>query len=83
MDTTDLALRAADVLRRLALNEQAQARVRQDPTLSALLGRVADRYVAGEHLDSGLAAAELANFAGHAATIDYMGESARRPIVAR
>lgn len=48
-----------------------------------MLGRVAERYVAGEHLDSALAAAELANFAGHAATIDYMGESARRPIVAR
>lgn len=79
----DLQTQAGDALRRLALNEQAKLRVLQDPTLRAIFGRIADRYVAGADVDTALAAAERANFAGNGATIDYMGESARRHTVAR
>lgn len=80
---SDVQTQAGDALRRLALNEQAKLRVLQDPTLWGIFRRIADRYVTGEHVDMALAAAERANFAGHSATIDYMGESARRPTVAR
>jgi proline dehydrogenase len=75
---------AADALRRLALDEGAKAAVLADPRLRAVARRIAGRYIAGETLGDALA--EIASVAerGHAASVDYMGESCRdAPIAVR
>lgn len=70
-------VRAADALRRLALDEGLKARAAADTELSALAWRVARRYVAGRSLPEVLARVRQVNEAGHAATVDFMGESTR------
>ncbi len=73
---------AADALRRLALDESAKAAVLADPRLRAIARRIAARYIAGETLADALAAIAAANDRGHAASVDYMGESCRDTAVA-
>ncbi|HEY3612575.1 MAG TPA: proline dehydrogenase family protein [Gaiellales bacterium] len=68
---------AADALRRLALDEGAKAAVLADPGLRAVARRVAARYIAGETLADAHPVIAAANARGHAATVDYMGESIR------
>ena len=68
---------AAEALRRLALDERAKAAVLADPRLRAVARRIADRYIAGETLAAALAAIAAVNARGHAASVDYMGESCR------
>ena len=68
---------AAEALRRLALDEGAKAAVLADPRLRAIARRVADRYIAGETPAAALAAIAAVNARGHAASVDYMGESIR------
>ncbi|MBA2691454.1 MAG: proline dehydrogenase family protein [Rubrobacter sp.] len=48
-----------------------------DPFLKGILLRAASRFVCGEEMPEALEAAKKANGLGHAATIDYMGESTR------
>jgi proline dehydrogenase len=68
---------AAEALRRLALDEGAKAAVLADPRLRAIARRVADRYIAGETPAAALGAIAAVNARGHAASVDYMGESIR------
>ncbi|MFC4149916.1 proline dehydrogenase family protein [Micromonospora mangrovi] len=74
----DLAARdAAAALRTLALDEELKRRVSDDPALHAVAHRVARRYIAGEGVDDALRVVAETNRSGHAATVDYMGESCR------
>lgn len=73
---------AADALRALALDEGAKAMVLADPRLRAVARRIADRYIAGETLPAAIDAIAAANARGHAASVDYMGESCRDAAVA-
>jgi proline dehydrogenase len=70
-------LDAAEALRRLALDEGAKAAVLADPRLRAVARRIADRYIAGETLAAALTSIARVNRRGHAASVDYMGESIR------
>lgn len=74
---------AANTLRAWALDEKLKARVMSDPTLSALAGRVASRYTAGETIQDAIAAAHAGLARGHAPSIEYAGESIRDAGVAR
>ena len=67
----------ADKLRTLALNEEVKAQVQDDPVLRSLFWRIARRYVAGETTPEALGRIARINARGHAATVDYMGESCR------
>jgi proline dehydrogenase len=78
----ELTGQAADALRRLALDESAKAAVLADSRLRAVARRIADRYIAGETLAEALAAITAVNARGHAASVDYMGESCRDAEVA-
>ncbi len=75
-------LAAADALRRLALDEDLKARAADDPGLSAIAWRVAHRYVAGRTLPEVLPRVRELVADGHATTVDFMGESARRAEIA-
>jgi proline dehydrogenase len=77
VDAEPLRRRVADALRRAALDERAKALVAADPALRALAARVAARYLAGETLDEAVARVRRINADGHAATVDFMGESTR------
>jgi proline dehydrogenase len=74
---------AAEALRRLALDESAKAAVLSDPRLRAVARRIADRYIAGETLAAALEAIAAVNARGHAASVDYMGESCRDAGIAK
>lgn len=68
---------AADVLRELALNEDAKARFCNDPALRPFMHRVARRYVAGQTTQDVVERVSRINARGHAASAEYMGESCR------
>ncbi|NBB90149.1 MAG: proline dehydrogenase [Spirochaetes bacterium] len=68
---------AADVLRRLALDEDLKACVLARPEIYRVLYGAAARFVGGETLEACLGVARDTNEAGHAVTIDFMGESTR------
>jgi proline dehydrogenase len=68
---------AAAALRRLALDEQAKGLVLSDPRLRAVALRIARRYIGGESREEAFAVVRRINSLGDAATVDYMGESAR------
>jgi len=70
---------AADALRVLALNEQVKAHVDRDPVLRPILERVALRYIGGRTISEVIEVIAAINARGHAATVDYMGESCRDP----
>ena len=72
-----LPLLAADALRRIARDEGIKAYIENDPILSPLLLRVTRRYIGGTTRAECLDTAAALNRAGHATTMDYMGESAR------
>jgi proline dehydrogenase len=76
-DDEQPGLEAAEALRRLALDEGAKAAVQADPRLRAIARRIADRSIAGETLAAALGSIEAVNARGHAASVDYMGESIR------
>ena len=69
--------RAADALRELALNEQAKAKLSSDPMLRPFLQAASQRYIAGQTTEEVLDCIASINDRGHAATVDYMGESCR------
>lgn len=68
---------AAAALKSIARDEGLKAHIMEDPSLKRILLRVASRFVCGEELPDAIEAARRANGLGHAATIDYMGESTR------
>lgn len=69
--------KAAEALKRIARDEKIKAYIQNErPVHDALLG-AALRFIGGENLDECLKAAKKLNSSGHAATIDYMGESTR------
>ncbi len=65
------------LLRRLALDENAKALVIAKSHLYNPLLAAARPYIGGESRAEALTISEALNRAGHAVTIDYMGESAR------
>lgn len=71
----DFATKAADSLRKLALNEKAKAYVMARPELTTIAKNIAARYVAGETLDEAMKRAKQVAKDGYTTTIDYMGES--------
>ncbi|RVX43902.1 L-proline dehydrogenase [Nonomuraea polychroma] len=71
--------KAAQVLRRLALDEDLKWRVPADPVLGEIARRVARRYVAGESLTESLDRIKEILATGHRASAEYMGESCRDP----
>ena len=73
METTT----AADTLRRWALDEELKSRVMADPALADCARRVADRYTAGEDVESAIRAGARAVERGHRVSIEYTGESVR------
>lgn len=68
---------AAAALRRIARDERVKAYIESDPILYPLLLRAARRYIGGTTRAECLETVALLNAAGHAATVDYMGESTR------
>lgn len=75
--TATPAPQAAQVLRRLALDEELKWRIPQDPLLGPLVRKVAARFVAGEHLTDALERAKQILGEGHRVNVEYMGESCR------
>lgn len=73
METTS----AADTLRRWALDEELKSRVMADPALAECARRAADRYTAGEDVESAIRAVGRAVERGHRVSIEFTGESVR------
>ncbi|MFF3444760.1 proline dehydrogenase family protein [Streptosporangium sp. NPDC002721] len=78
-DIEETSIRAAQVLRTLALDEELKWRVPADPVLGPLARRVARRFVAGETLADALERVTGILASGHRANVEYMGESCRDP----
>ncbi|MFD7610419.1 proline dehydrogenase family protein [Streptomyces sp. NPDC059828] len=72
-------MHAAQVLRRLALDEDLKWRVPEDPVLGPLIRKVAQRYVAGESLADAVDRAQRVLTEGNRVSVEYMGESCRDP----
>ncbi|SNT49030.1 L-proline dehydrogenase [Streptosporangium subroseum] len=70
---------AAQVLRKLALDEDLKWRVPADPVLGGIVRRVARRYVAGDNLADALDRLEGILAKGHRTSVEYMGESCSDP----
>jgi proline dehydrogenase len=76
-DTSPLASLAALALKRISRDERIKSYVQNErPVYDALLGATL-RFIGGERLEECLETARRLNAAGHAVTIDYMGESTR------
>lgn len=73
---------AADMLRAWALDEELKKSVMGNPILEPVVKRIARRYTAGERIEDALAAACASMARGHAASLEYTGESVRDPAVA-
>lgn len=80
--TTPLPAQAAQVLRKLALDEHLKQTIPADPVLGPLVRKVAARFVAGEDLPDALRRVEDVLARGHRANVEYMGESCRDPRLA-
>ncbi len=70
---------ARAALKRTARDERIKAFVESDRRTYELLLGAANRFIGGETLEECLPIAREINEAGHAVTIDYMGESTRDP----
>ncbi|KJF24991.1 proline dehydrogenase [Rhodococcus sp. AD45-ID] len=78
----DPAAQAADVLRRMALDETLKERTMADPASAAIARRVADRYIGGETMDEAFDRLPAIFARGHKGSIEYTGESVRDADVA-
>jgi proline dehydrogenase len=76
-DTDDTLVKAAQVLRTLAFDEELKWRVPADPVLGPIARKVARRFVAGESVTDALDRVRAVLAAGHRANLEYMGESCR------
>ena len=68
---------AATTLRALALDETAKKKFCNDPLLRPYMHKVSQRYVAGRTVAEALQRVEHIIAQGHAASVEYMGESVR------
>ncbi|ELX13076.1 proline dehydrogenase [Janthinobacterium sp. HH01] len=68
---------AATTLRALALDETAKEKFCNDPLLRPYMHKVSQRYVAGRTVAEALQRVEHIIAQGHAASVEYMGESVR------
>ncbi len=68
---------AAEALRRLALNVEVKERFCHDSALKPFLAKMSGRYVAGESIEQAVKAIHAIGARGHAASVEYMGESCR------
>lgn len=68
---------AATALRALALDEAAKEKFCSDPLLKPYMHKVSQRYVAGRTVAEALQRVERIIAQGHAASVEYMGESVR------
>lgn len=68
---------AATALRALALDEAAKEKFCSDPLLRPYMHKVSQRYVAGQTVAEALQRVEQIIAQGHAASVEYMGESVR------
>ncbi|OFA06467.1 proline dehydrogenase family protein [Duganella sp. HH101] len=68
---------AATTLRTLALDESAKEKFCNDPLLRPYMHKIAQRYVAGRTVTEALQRVEHIIAQGHAASVEYMGESVR------
>lgn len=68
---------AATALRTLALDEAAKEKFCADPLLRSYMHKVSQRYVAGRTVAEALRRVEQIIAQGHAASVEYMGESVR------
>jgi proline dehydrogenase len=68
---------AATALRALALDENAKEKFCSDPLLRPYMHKVSQRYVAGRTVAEALQRVERILTQGHAASVEYMGESVR------
>lgn len=68
---------AANALRHIARDERVKDYIENDPVLFPILLRAAKRYIGGSSRSECLTTVARLNAAGHAATVDYMGESTR------
>ena len=68
---------AATTLRALALDESAKEKFCNDPLLRPYMHKVSQRYVAGRTVADALQRVEHIIAQGHAASVEYMGESVR------
>ena len=68
---------AATALRTLALDESAKEKFCNDPLLRPYMHKVSQRYVAGQTVAEALQRVEHIIAQGHAASVEYMGESVR------
>ncbi|MFB2600277.1 proline dehydrogenase family protein [Herbiconiux sp. P17] len=75
--------KAADTLRRWALDEDLKASVLANPVLAAEARKVARRYLAGQNAADAVAVVRAALARGHAGSIEYAGESIRDAALAR
>ncbi|MFI6132911.1 proline dehydrogenase family protein [Micromonospora sp. NPDC051141] len=76
-DSDALSSEAAQVLRKLALNEDLKWRVPEDPLLGPLARKIASRFVAGESLPDAVDRAQQILARGHRVNVEYLGESCR------
>jgi proline dehydrogenase len=76
------AQRLVKTLRLLARDEALKAKLEADPVWFPIVGRAAQRYIGGTHLESCLGTIERLNAQGFSATADYMGESTRSEALA-
>lgn len=73
----DMVNQCADSLRGMALDEAAKERWCHDPALQPYLEKVSRRYVAGDSVHHAFEAVGAIVSRGHAASVEYMGESCR------
>ncbi|HEX7642872.1 MAG TPA: proline dehydrogenase family protein [Burkholderiaceae bacterium] len=74
---SSLSVQASEALRKLALNEEARELFCFDPRYRPFMQRAARRYIAGQTIGDALGCAQAMAARGHAASIEYMGESVR------
>ncbi|MGE2772069.1 hypothetical protein ACQGAO_27760 [Rhodococcus sp. 1.20] len=76
---TDLQAQAADVLRRLALDESLKERTMANAATAALARKVAARYIGGETIDDAFDRLPSIFARGHKASIEYTGKASGIP----
>lgn len=72
-----LVAQAANAMRTLALDEDAKQRFCTDRQLEPHMRRVAARYTAGRSISDAVQRLRAIQARGHAASVEYMGESCR------
>ncbi|WP_418908027.1 proline dehydrogenase family protein [Glutamicibacter endophyticus] len=74
--------KTADTLRSWALNESLKAEVMNDPAMLQIASKIARRYVAGHTMRDALLLLEDNILRNHLSSIEFVGESVRKPAIA-